>query len=77
MPLEDAISSGAQSEFGAKYPERVSVYIIVDSAEKNGWYSREICTGPHVTNTSEIGHFKIVKEEDVAVGIRRIKAIVE
>lgn len=74
IPLEDAIESGAQSEFGAKYPELVSVYTIED---KKSWYSKEICTGPHVNNTKEIGKFKIIKEESVAAGIRRIKAIVE
>ncbi len=70
MPLNKALNSGAQAEFGAKYPDIVSVYSI-------GNFSKEICTGPHVSNTSEIGHFKIIKEESVAAGIRRIKAIVE
>ena len=77
IPLSDAISSGAQSEFEAKYPELVSVYTIIDLKEKRGWFSKEICTGPHVNNTKEIGHLKIIKEESVAAGIRRIKAIVE
>jgi alanyl-tRNA synthetase len=77
IPLNDAISSGAQSEFGAKYPELVSVYTILDKNEKSGFYSKEICTGPHVSNTKELGSFKIIKEESVAAGIRRIKAIVE
>jgi alanyl-tRNA synthetase len=67
---EDAKNQGAQSEFGMKYPPKVSVYDI-------GRYSKEICMGPHVSNTKEIGHFKIVKEESSAAGIRRIKAIVE
>lgn len=75
--LKDALKSGAQAEFGAKYPEMVSVYTIVDSKEKKGWFSREICTGPHVSNTREIGHFRIVKEESVAAGVRRIKGVVE
>jgi alanyl-tRNA synthetase len=74
IPLNDAINSGAQSEFGTKYPELVSVYTI---GPEKGWYSKEICTGPHVQNTKELGHFKIIKEESVAAGIRRIKAIVE
>lgn len=77
IPLQDAISSGAQSEFGTKYPEMVSVYTIEDKSEKQGWYSKEICTGPHVNNTSELKSFKITKEESVAAGIRRIKAVVE
>lgn len=70
MSLEKALASGAQAEFGAKYPERVSVYSV-------GSFSKEICTGPHVRNTREIGKFKIVKEEGVAAGVRRIKAVVE
>ena len=77
IPLQDALSSGAQSEFGAKYPELVSVYTIEDKKEKSGWFSKEICTGPHVSNTKEIGNFKIIKEESVSAGIRRIKAVVE
>jgi alanyl-tRNA synthetase len=77
MPLSEAIKSKAQSEFGAKYPELVSVYTILDPKEKFGWFSREICTGPHVKNTSELGHFKIIKEQSSASGIRRIKAILE
>ncbi|MBS3099248.1 HAD-IA family hydrolase [Candidatus Pacearchaeota archaeon] len=75
--LEEAIESGAQAEFGAKYPDIVSVYTILDFSEKKGWFSKEICTGPHVSNTREIGRFKIVKEENVAAGVRRIKAVVE
>jgi alanyl-tRNA synthetase len=74
IPLQDAIKSGAQSEFGAKYPELVSVYTIIDKKEPKGFFSKEICTGPHVSNTSELGSFKIQKEESVASGIRRIKA---
>ncbi|MEI6850173.1 MAG: alanine--tRNA ligase-related protein, partial [archaeon] len=74
IPLADAIKSGAQSEFGTKYPELVSAYTI---GPEKGWYSKEICTGPHVDNTKEIGTFKIIKEESSASGIRRIKAIVE
>jgi alanyl-tRNA synthetase len=76
-PLNNAISSGAQSEFGTKYPELVSVYTIEDKDEKKGWFSKEICTGPHVSNTSELGKFKIIKEESSSAGIRRIKAILE
>ncbi|MBU2616850.1 MAG: alanine--tRNA ligase [Nanoarchaeota archaeon] len=69
MPLKKAIDSGAQSEFGARYPEIVSVYTM-------GNLSKEICTGPHVENTKELGKFKIIKEESVAAGVRRIKATV-
>ncbi|MBD3355270.1 alanine--tRNA ligase [Candidatus Woesearchaeota archaeon] len=70
MKLDKALESGAQSEFGAKYPEKVWVYSI-----KN--YSKEICMGPHVNNTKELGHFKIKKEKSSAAGIRRIKAVLE
>ncbi|RMD66884.1 hypothetical protein D6817_03115 [Candidatus Pacearchaeota archaeon] len=77
MPLGQAMESGAQAEFGARYPEVVSVYTILDPSDPRGWFSKEICTGPHVKNTAEIGKFKIVKEESVAAGIRRIKAVVE
>lgn len=68
MPLSEALTSGAQSEFGARYPERVTVYAI-------GNFSKEICGGPHVSNTRELGNFKIVKEESCGAGMRRIKAI--
>ncbi|MCK9597291.1 alanine--tRNA ligase-related protein, partial [Candidatus Pacearchaeota archaeon] len=77
MPLKDALSSGAQSEFGSKYPEMVSVYTIHKPKKIDEWYSKEICTGPHVNNTHELGKFKIIKEESSAAGIRRIKAVLE
>ena len=70
MKREEAEKSGAEKEFGQKYPEKVSVYSIGD-------YSKEFCGGPHVTHTAEIGHFRIIKEESVAAGVRRIKAVVE
>src|SRR3989344_4413213 len=72
MPLAEAEKIGAEMEFGAKYPEVVSVYFIED---KNGTpISKEFCGGPHVKNTAELGVFKIQKEEAIAAGIRRIKA---
>ncbi len=74
MSPDEAKKQGAQAEFGAKYPSKVSVYTIVDG---KGFYSKEICMGPHVKNTSEVGVFKIIKEESIASGIRRIKAVVE
>lgn len=77
VPLKDAMSSGAQSEFGTKYPEMVSVYTIHKPNNLKEWYSKEICTGPHVSNTKELGSFKIIKEESSSAGIRRIKAILE
>ena len=77
VTLQEALDSGAQAEFGAKYPDVVSLYVIEDPFEKRGWFSREICTGPHVKNTKEVGTFKIIKEEGVAAGVRRIKATVD
>ncbi len=69
IPLKKAMKV-AQAEFGARYPEKVSVYTI-------GNFSKEICTGPHVKNTKDLGKFKIIKEESSAAGVRRIKAVVE
>ena len=77
MPFEEAIKAGAGFLPEAKYPEIVSVYTIEDKKDKRGFFSKEICTGPHAANTSELGTFKIIKEESVAAGIRRIKAILE
>lgn len=77
MPLNEALKNKAQAEFGTKYPEMVSVYTIEDASEKQGWFSKEICTGPHVENTKELGYFRIIKEEGIAAGIRRIRAVVE
>lgn len=71
MPKSDAISSGAECMFIEKYPDVVTVYTIGDNM------SKELCGGPHVKNTSELGHFKIVKEEASSAGVRRIKAILE
>jgi len=70
MSVKEAKSKGAQGLFEDKYGEKVSVYSI-------GNFSREICAGPHVKNTKELGKFKIIKEESVAAGIRRIKAILK
>jgi alanyl-tRNA synthetase len=70
LEAEKAKAAGAQAEFGVRYPEVVSVYSI-------GNFSKEICMGPHVKNTSELGKFKIIKEESSAAGIRRIKAVLE
>ena len=70
MTKEEAISSGAECMFIEKYPDVVTVYSIGD-------VSKELCGGPHVKNTSELGHFKITKEEASSAGVRRIKAILE
>ncbi|MEM4259385.1 MAG: alanine--tRNA ligase [Candidatus Pacearchaeota archaeon] len=77
MPVKEAFATGAEGEFGAKYPEIVSVYTIQSKGNEKMPISREICTGPHVTNTEQLGKFRIVKEESVAAGIRRIKAVLE
>jgi len=74
MKKEEAQKTGALSFFKQKYPDVVKVYYVGDSLE-NAW-SKEFCGGPHVKNTSEIGEFKIKKEEGVGAGIRRIRAIV-
>jgi len=70
MSYEKALESGALAFFKEKYPERVIVYSIGD-------FSKEICAGPHVNRTSELNHFKIVKEESSGAGIRRIRGILE
>ena len=70
MAKQEAIDSGAECMFIEKYPDVVTVYSIGD-------FSHELCGGPHVKNTSELGHFKIVKEEASSAGVRRIKAILE
>ena len=75
MSLGEAEKIGAEMEFGAKYPETVSLYFVED--EKGEPISKEFCGGPHVSNTKELGQFKIQKEEAVAQGIRRIKAVLE
>ena len=70
MSLEDAQKSGATGLFVNKYGDKVKVYTIGD-------FSKEICGGPHVDRTGKLGHFKIIKEEAVSAGVRRIKAILE
>ena len=84
MPLAEAEKLGAEMEFGAKYPDIVSVYFIED--KDGNPVSKEFCGGPHVKNTAELysssrensrdeGPFKIQKEEAVSAGVRRIKAV--
>ena len=65
--LQEAIKKGALSFFKEKYPETVSVYSIND-------FSKEICAGPHAICTGKLGKFKIIKQESVGSGVRRIKA---
>lgn len=68
MKKEDAVKSGAECMFIEKYPDEVTVYSIGD-------VSKELCGGPHVKNTKELGRFKIKKEESSSSGVRRIKAV--
>jgi alanyl-tRNA synthetase len=75
MPREEAEKLGAEMEFGVKYGNVVHVYFIED--KQGNVFSKEFCGGPHVGNTSELGHFKITKEEASSQGVRRIKAILE
>jgi alanyl-tRNA synthetase len=70
MSLTQALESGALAFFGEKYGEQVKVYSISD-------FSKEVCGGPHVPRTGELGRFKITKEEAVGQGVRRIKAVLE
>ena len=70
MTLEEAKKSGAMGLFENKYGDKVKVYTIGD-------FSKEICGGPHVSHTGELGHFKIQKEESSSAGVRRIKAVLE
>ncbi len=67
--VEEAKKEGAMALFGAKYGDQVSLYSIAD-------VSKEICCGPHVENTKELGGFKILKEQSSSAGVRRIKAVV-
>ena len=70
MTVEEAKASGAIGVFEDKYDKKVKVYSIGD-------FSKEICGGPHVSNTSELGTFKILKEQSSSAGVRRIKAVLE
>ncbi len=70
MPLEDAKKAGAIALFGEKYEPIVKVYTIGD-------FSKEVCGGPHVTHTGELGKFKIIKEQSSSAGVRRIYAVLE
>lgn len=68
MSYQEATKAGALAFFKEKYPEKVTVFSIGD-------FSKEICAGPHVNRTSELGQFKIIKEESCGAGVRRIRAI--
>ncbi len=74
LPKDEAVKTGALHFFNVKYPEKVKVYFAGHTLETA--YSKEFCGGPHVDHTGIIGKFKIIKEEAVASGVRRIRAIV-
>lgn len=74
MPFVEAQKQGAIAFFGNKYPEVVSVYTVGD---QNDCFSKEVCTGPHVGNTGDLGVFEIIKEESAGSGKRRIYAVLK
>ena len=75
MPLDAAKASGARALFTNKYGEDVKVYTIGRDAN-NDWFSKEVCGGPHVQHTAQIGDFKIQKEQSSSAGVRRIRAVI-
>jgi alanyl-tRNA synthetase len=76
MAIDEALASGALAFFGDKYPEQnVRVVTVLDPASGSGFYSKELCGGTHIAHTGEIGLFKIVGEQSVAAGVRRVQAI--
>ncbi len=76
MGIDDALASGALAFFGEKYPDaNVRVVTIPDERSPRGFYSKELCGGTHVHNIGDIGILKIVSEESVAAGVRRIEAV--
>lgn len=75
MPRIEAETLGAEMEFGAKYPDVVSIYFIED--KDGNAISKEFCGGPHVERTGILGTFVIQKEEASSAGVRRIKAVLK
>ena len=76
MPLDEALNSGALAFFGDKYPEHnVRVVTIPEAGSPTGFYSRELCGGTHVRRSGDIGVLKIISEQSIAAGVRRIEAI--
>ena len=74
MSLEKTKEIGAMGVFENKYGEKVKVYTI---GESDNVFSREICGGPHIKNTRELGKFMIKKEQSSSAGVRRIKAVLK
>ena len=76
MTLDEARAAGATALFSSKYTdEKLSVYTM--GRTRDDFFSKEVCTGPHVEHTGVLGHFKIKKEESSSAGVRRIKAVLE
>ena len=75
MTLDQAKAEGARALFANKYGESVKVYTI-GRDPKNDWFSKEVCGGPHVQHTAQIGDFKIQKEQSSSAGVRRIRAVI-
>jgi alanyl-tRNA synthetase len=75
--VDEAKGNGATGIFDSKYGEKVKVYTIGGDLFSDEAFSKEICGGPHVKNTGELGHFRIKKEESSSSGVRRIKAVLE
>jgi alanyl-tRNA synthetase len=73
MSLDEAVALGALAFFGEKYGEQVKVYTVGDAA--GDVFSREVCGGPHVSRTGEMGRFQITKQESVGQGVRRLRAV--
>ena len=74
MMVDEAKKQGAEGVFESKYGEKVKVYSIGSGDDV---FSKEICGGPHVENTSELGHFSIKKQKASSAGVRRIKAVLD
>jgi alanyl-tRNA synthetase len=83
MSLEKARQSGAIGLFADRYGERVKVYAIGDperaprAEPESPTFSREICGGPHVARTGELGRFRVVREQSASSGVRRVRAVLE
>jgi alanyl-tRNA synthetase len=75
LPTDHAFREGALGAFGDKYGSTVRVYTAGDP--EGDWYSKEICGGPHVSRTGELGRFRILREESSSAGVRRIRSVVE
>jgi alanyl-tRNA synthetase len=76
LPFTEAVKAGARAFFKDKYPDTVDVYTLY-SKDTDEVISKEVCGGPHVADTSEIGKFKIAKEQSSSAGVRRIRAVIE